>query len=350
MRGAASSPLVSTSRACLSLLTAVCLAWPPAASKAAEPAAAADEPANTEPANTEPDTEPTPETVPLYLNPASTQDPARPNAGGAADRLTSREAEAREEQQFFRASEAAGIPVNSGVGLLSAGITTSLIGLPGVLDYAIYPATPWPSYGSEDDPDLYYVPSSPLNLIIGLPTLAAGVAMTTVGSIRLHRYRAAVATASARGQAAAARGQASPFAALSDGPPPPSGYGMLISGTVLSLGGIGGAITSAFVLGGSTCTGEESDCVYDDDAGGGIPGEVFLFALTPMFIGAGVSLTAVGAIRRARRALWLRSRYEALGPPPPSISLHSGAVAPMSIRPGVTYGRPVRTYGFQLRF
>ena len=64
----------------------------------------------------------------------------------------------------------------------------------------------------------------------------------------------------------------------------------------------------------------------------------------------GIALTAVGAMRRGRHQLWLRSRYEAPGPPPPSISLHGGAVVPMSIRPGVAYGRPVRTYGFQVKF
>ena len=129
-------------RACLSLLTAVCLACPPGVVKAAEPAAAAESAESAAPAEPSPNlpierapqpqsepanTEPTPPTVPLYLNPASTQDPAQPNAGDAADRLTSREAKARDEQQFFRASKTAGIPVNSGVGLLSAGITTSLI-------------------------------------------------------------------------------------------------------------------------------------------------------------------------------------------------------------------------------
>ena len=53
-------------RACLSLLTAVCLAWPPTAAKAAEPA-------NTEPANTEPaDTEPA-NTGPANTEPGNTE-------------------------------------------------------------------------------------------------------------------------------------------------------------------------------------------------------------------------------------------------------------------------------------
>ena len=326
MRGATSSPLVSTSRACLSLLTAVCLAWPPAASKAAEPAAAANEPANTEPANTEPDTEPTPETVPLYLNPASAPAPAA--QATVVD--------------FDTAREAAGIPKWSGTGLLSAGITTTIAGVLLSMTYLVNTPGRGARYDNDADSEAEYYPESPIYLAVGLPVLASGVAMASVGGVRHRRYQAAVLDSLVRGRVSTARGEPSPFTPISSGAPPPTGRGALGSGIALTSVGMISllALTSVSMA----------------DAGYGIPDENGILALLfagPIIVAAlpaGIALTAVGAMRRDRHQLWLRSRDETLGPPPPSISLHGSAVVPMSVRPGVAYGRPVRTYGFQVRF
>ena len=325
---AAAATAAAVSRACLSLLTAICLACPPGVVKAAEPTA--DEPANTEPANTEPaNTALAPETVPLYLNPAPAPAPAAPAAQATV-------------VDFDTAREAAGIPKWSGTGLLSAGITTTIAGVLLSMTYLVNTPGRGARYDNDADSEAEYYPESPIYLAVGLPVLATGVAMASVGGVRHRRYQAAVLDSLVRGRVSTARGEPSPFTPISSGAPPPTGRGALGSGIALTSVGMISllALTSVSMA----------------DAGYGIPDENGILALLfagPVIVAtlpAGIALTAVGAMRRDRHQLWLRSRDETLGPPPPSISLHGSAVVPMSIRPGVAYGRPVRTYGFQVRF
>ena len=71
-------------------------------------------------------------------------------------------------------------------------------------------------------------------------------------------------------------------------------------------------------------------------------------------LAGGVTMLSIGSHRRTR-AKYLDGDTAGLSSEStpntsPTFSLHGGAVAPMSIRPGVAYGRPVRTYGFQLSF
>ena len=341
-------------RVCLSLLTAVCLACPPGVVKAAEPAVdkpATTEPAATEPAtaepntaevesatatepnaepnagpNTEPNTEPAPQTVPLYLNPASTPAPV---AEAAA-------------MDFDTAREAAGIPKWSGTGLLSAGITTTIAGVLLSLTYLVNTPGRGARYDYDSESGNAYYPETPIYLAVGLTVLAGGAAMVSVGGVRQRRYQAAVLDSLVRGRVSTTRGEPSSFTPISSGAPPPTGRGALGSGIALTSAGMISLLTLL--------------SVRMADVGYGVPDEngslalIFAGPIIAATLPAGIALTAVGAMRRDRHQLWLRSHDEALGPPPPSISLHGGTAAPMSIRPGVAYGRPVRTYGFQLRF
>jgi hypothetical protein len=314
----------TNARACLSLLTAVCLACPPGVVKAAEPAAA---PAAADPAATDPATaDPAPQTAPLYLNPGPAPAPAA--QATVVD--------------FDTAREAAGIPKWSGTGLLSAGITTTIAGVLLSMTYLVNTPGRGARYDNESDSESEYYPESPIYLAVGLPVLAGGVAMASVGGVRHRRYQAAVLDSVVRGRVSTARGEPSSLTPISSGAPPPTGRGALGSGIALTSAGMISllALTSVSM----------ADAGYGIDHENGYMAFLFAGPVIAATLPAGIALTAVGAMRRDRHQLWLRSRYEALGPPPPSISLHSGAVAPMSIRPGVAYGRPVRTYGFQVRF
>jgi len=363
---------------CLSLLTAVCLAWPPGVVKAAEPepASAEPEPASAEPEPLPPNPAPLapPNPAPLVVpnpaphlppNPAPLAPPdpapdAAPDGGYPSLDPTAPSTRPLSPDTLPPDS----LPKWPGDALLAAGITTAALGVVPTVVYAVYPNNPRtaapPFTPGPSDPDAWlggpegveYYAASPIDLAAGISMLAAGAAMTTVGAVRRARYREALDAAIARGPTTAAPTPASLGVPVSRRTGAPrSGKGLLYTGIgLLAAGGVAYvwyyANASTGNLGWQEYGGFDIFPAAEREWGA----LIFLpWAL--LGVGAGIPLVAIGATRRARYHAWQGLRSPAPDTTPtPTFSLHGGAVAPMSIRPGVAYGRPVRTYGFQVRF
>ena len=428
MRGATSSPLLTTSRACLSLLTAVCLACPPGVAQAAQPAppatspsASPSEPASepaatsetrTASARTQPPGNASPATVPTSngevpgdaappgsstagvdpgprptLHPSRTwPDPntprtepfyyARPTdglgmiVGGSLALIPGVVMLGMGIKWPFPGYYVPGVVITAGGGtVLGLGIRRRIRGkqgrlhtsrslrlgylppnaTPSVDEGASHAATPSPAHPSRPPTDLrkssilvtsgailmagvatptllsmadWYGHHDGLKASLGSLSAATGAVLIGVGLFQRRRWSRARAPHPAWPHDAWARG----------------------NGTRLALAGgltVGVAAVPMLALGGLWLAAEEEGGLGLTVGGG-------------LALAGGVTMLSIGSHRRTR-AKYLDGDTAGPSSEPapdttPAFSLYGGAVAPMSIRPGVAYGRPVRTYGFQLRF